>query len=112
MRNLETFLTAYIEAALWCGVEDDTSLQPDEIAPETLTKMRDDCTSFWATIEPLIGDATADQAGHDFWFSRNRHGVGFWDRGDMYPDGDKLHELAIAYGEVDLYIGDDGLVYS
>lgn len=52
-----------------------------------------------------------DRAGHDFWLTRCGHGAGFWDRG-LGDIGCKLTEAASVYGSVDLYIGDDGLIYA
>ena len=53
-----------------------------------------------------------ERAGHDFWLTRNHHGAGFWD-GDWPEDVDeKLTEASHSWGEMDLYVGDDGRVYS
>lgn len=52
----------------------------------------------------------AGNAGHDFWLTRNGHGCGFWDR-DLGEIGDKLTEAAKKFGEVNLYVGDDGFVH-
>lgn len=43
------------------------------------------------------------QNGTDFWYTRNHHGVGFWDRD--YPDevADPLTEAAQKFGQHDLY---------
>ena len=48
---------------------------------------------------------------HDFWLTGNRHGAGFWDRG-YGADGDTLTEAAHGYGDVDLYVGDDGQIHA
>lgn len=49
-------------------------------------------------------------AGIDFWLTRNGHGAGFWDRG-LGDVGTRLTCAAHNYGSVDLYAGDDGLIY-
>jgi hypothetical protein len=49
-------------------------------------------------------------AGHDFCLTRNHHGAGFWD-GDYATHGDTLTDAANKYAEVNLYLGDDGLVH-
>jgi len=51
-----------------------------------------------------------DYAGHDFWLTRNGHGVGYWDRG-LGQLGERLTAASKAYGGKDLYLGDDELVY-
>ena len=57
-------------------------------------------------------DDPATAAGHDFWLTRNGHGAGFWD-GD-WPDevGERLDKAAKKYGQVDLYVGDDGKIWA
>ena len=52
---------------------------------------------------------TETDCAHDFWLTRNGHGVGFWDR-DLGEVGDKLTK-ACEYTEVDLYVGDDNKLY-
>lgn len=90
----------------------------DDISHETLKKMSDDCLKFCTDYAELIKEALDSSTNdltdiaHDFWLTRNRHGAGFWD-GD-YPKalGSSLTEAAHSFGEFDLYIGDDGLIYS
>ena len=123
--SLKTFTAAYIECALWCSTADgapeddgsgqwDTSFQSygcdtSDIAPETIAAIEDDCADFYNGHHELWEDD--ERAGHDFWLTRNHHGAGFWD-GD-YPEdiGDQLTVASHAYGEVDLYFGDDGRIY-
>ena len=58
-------------------------------------------------IDIAIDEYGLEQIGHDIWFTRNRHGAGFFDRGydDEYEKlfVDASHKL----GEVDLYINND-----
>ena len=42
--------------------------------------------------------------------SREGHGCGFWD-GDWPITGDILTKASEAYGEMYLYVGDDGKIY-
>ena len=51
-----------------------------------------------------------DYAGHDFWLTRNGHGAGFWDRG-LGEAGKKLTDAAHAFGECNLYLGDDDVIH-
>jgi len=46
---------------------------------------------------------TEEQAGHDFWLTRNGHGAGFWDRG-LGTVGEELSKASKPYGTVDLYV--------
>lgn len=54
---------------------------------------------------------TDEQDGHDFYLTRNGHGVGYWDRG-YGPIGDILTDAAKSYGTSGLYVGDDGKIYT
>src|SRR5215213_9921810 len=66
-------------------------------------------TSCWAG--PATTRSHYSQAGHDFWLTRNRHGAGFWDRG-LGDLSNRLSDASKVYGEVDLYVGDDGQIYA
>lgn len=82
------------------------------LAPETLSKMIEDCAGFeLANKADLDKAGSPEQNGHDFWLTRNHHGVGFWDRGYPEPLGDKLTKAAQKYCEVSLYVGDDRKIY-
>jgi hypothetical protein len=106
------FFHSYVEAALWSSIDDaGDSLEGHDIAPETEKEMESDCRRFWKENYALIEDDPA-RAGHDFWLTRNHHGAGFWD-GDWPDDlGNLLTKRAHAFGEQNLYVADDGLVYT
>lgn len=123
--NLDQFNRAYIVAALWSSTDDDGNplddvFGPDDISPDTLGTMRDDCADFIGSNGPALAEYAArmrceqwsaeDRAGHDFWLTRNGHGAGFWDRG-LGELGDRLTAAAKVYGSVDLYACDDGLIH-
>jgi hypothetical protein len=112
---MDRFTEAYIEAALWSSVDDsgnplDSQYSSDDLAPETLAKMVDDCTRFQDDHAALITDDK--QAGHDFWLTRNHHGAGFWDGDWPEPSASTLTAASHAFGSFDLYVGDDGLLYA
>ena len=52
-----------------------------------------------------------EQAGHDFWLTRNGHGAGFWDGDWIEPAATILDKTSKHFGNVDLYVGDDRLIY-
>lgn len=129
--DLDSFTDAYLEAMLWSssvGLEenDDTSFRDGgytaaQLAPETLERIRADCALFQKHCGAVLdSDALLRQsehdvlemAGHDFWLTRNGHGSGFWDTGRWRsPIGDLLDKTSKAFGETDLYLGDDGRLY-
>lgn len=119
---MDRFTQAYITCALWTGVSDDAiendmnyDMKLDDIAPETLAEMVADCDDFQnANRQCLVDYYNAgredEDAGHDFWLTRNGHGAGFWDRG-LGDLGIMLTAACEPYGSCDLYLGDDGKVY-
>jgi hypothetical protein len=112
--SLATFTRSFLETALWSTTDEEgTPLDAHhsiaDFAPETLAELETDCVSFYADNVALWKGNTDERAGHDFWLTRCRHGAGFWD-GD-YERGDLLTLESGAYGNVDLTVGDDGLIY-
>lgn len=100
-----------------------------DIYPDSFMRMFLDCSDFQAKARHLlsqvyghtfsayvVGDGTlpdshrpawdydAKAAGRDFWYTRNGHGVGFWDRG-LGDIGDKLSDIAREFGEVNAFFG-------
>ena len=118
MPELDIFTLAYIEAALWSSTDDngeplDSSYTMDDISPETLQTMADDCRKFQSDNASFMPAryGTIGHYGHDFWLTRNLHGVGFGE--SDYPDeiGERLTDASLVFGEFDLYIGDDGKIH-
>ena len=117
-------LDGYLECALWSNCDLYTGRPLDElgagaVADETFDDMACDVWRFlatcwgdvWEDFEIDLSGIEPEQLGHDLWLTRNRHGAGFWDRG-LGEIGYKLTELAHSYGDVTLYIGDDGKIYA
>ena len=120
--NIENILQHYAVAALWSSNDnsDDSGGDPlddnydlSDIAPETMQAMREDVAEFVSANEALLIESgqSEEMIGHDFWLTRNGYGAGFWDRG-LGDIGDKLTTACKAFPEVDLYVGDDGQVWS
>jgi hypothetical protein len=157
--DLDAFTQGYIEALFFTAegvdvpgymtAEGDQDARPvgfSDLAPETLESIIADCQAFQRDASEALKVAyersyDEAQAGRDFWFTRNGHGVGFWDREVLEPEGDewqatripldrwtpeiratrerlkaespgeRLTIAAKAFGEVDSYLGDDGKVY-
>jgi len=125
--QLDKFTEAYIECALWSSHDEsneyggnplDDNYGVEDIHPDTLKQMVEDCKAFQDDATNAFPELDyteifikgCDHGGHDFWLTRNGHGAGFWD-GD-YPElGDELTKLCKSYGDYDLYVGDDGMIY-
>jgi hypothetical protein len=138
--GLDEFFDAYIEAARWSSTDndDDSGGEPldrnydaDDIAPETLSRMRTDCIEFlnhrlggrligiaerleaegrWS-LPGRAGCSVIAYAGHDLWLTRNGHGCGYWDGDWSEGIGEGLDKLAHEFGTFELYLGDDGLIH-
>lgn len=128
--NLDAFVASYIEALYFTDTGEEG--QPDtdaELAPETRQRIEDDCAAFlWRAYPYLdaidnahpgderdisIDEPAYERAARDFHFTRNGHGVGFWEPGRWpAPYGDMLDKLARSFGQLDVYEGDDGLIYA
>ena len=125
---LEQMLRGYVTCALWSSTDSDSdtvldeNYGPDDIHPDCLVQMREDCMAFLSdnesdiaqyaqlrAIDPSQGNI-GDYIGHDFWLSRNRHGAGFFDHG-IDPIFHRLQAAAKIYGSIDLYAGDDEMIH-
>lgn len=108
------FVGAYLEAALWSSTDDegdplDGKYSFSDISTEAIKRADRDCAMFvlfnkkWITNYKL--------AGHDFWLTRCGHGAGFWDGDWPEEAGERMTKSAEMFGNVDLYVGDDGSLY-
>jgi hypothetical protein len=98
----------------------DKNYSISDFAPEAMAEMEKDCSDFLELCEregvspvPDYGHgeySDSEMSGHDFWWTRNGHGAGYWDRG-LGEHGDKLSALAKTYGSCDIYVGGDGKLY-
>lgn len=82
-----------------------------DLHPDALEAIRRDCNTFWILNRDALESACESdgydmrRAGSDYWFTRNGHGVGFWDR-DLGDVGDMLSDAARDAGEVHVWFGD------
>lgn len=120
--DFNDFYKSFVATMLWseAGNEDgqiDDESSPEEMHPNLREVLREQCEAFCrANVSDLIEATqrigyTIEQAGHDFALSRNGHGAGFFDRG-LGDVGDRLQEAAQKAGQLDLYFGDDGIIYA
>lgn len=111
--SLEKFTEAYIECALWSSTDNnDEPLDSGdyELSGDARKQMVADCKSFYESHADLLETVDDEQAGHDFWLTRNGHGAGFWDRG-LGELGRKLTDACKPYSSCDLYVGDDSEIH-
>lgn len=123
---LNDFAKGYVEAMFFTngdtGDTGDTGddhedllndLGVEKLTREAVKDIAADCDKFIGTIMPdgrfcrqwldEIGgqcDYNDNRAGHDFWFTRQGHGVGYWDRDELHEEQkDALSNLARSFGE-------------
>lgn len=135
--ELDDMVQGYLECALWASTDydhedpnEEDEGEPfqlddrygiDDIDEETVRQAREDCAAMLSLPDAGEymrridthgeGGGPAAWYGHDFWLTRDGHGAGYWDRG-LGDLGDRLTAMAKPYGEVSLYVGDDGKIHS
>lgn len=113
--ELDTFTAAYIE----CIYFTDTGDSEVEMSAEAITTAVEDCAAFQTSNAALLAEAydrvgyDETRAGHDLWYTRNSHGVGYWCRDELDDGelGERLSAAAKLMGTCDTYYGDDGLLH-
>jgi len=99
----EKFFNAYLEAIDFteCG-DIDQPEHGEELDSDFLRESAIDCLAFYSMVRCYLPTGSEEQAGHDFWFTRNGHGVGFWDKPEIYGEypADLLTKKAQVFGEV------------
>lgn len=114
-KDAQKFTAAYVEALLWSSEPDSDEWSGAMPSGELLERARIECRAFLYRFACFIdAEPTAPgmaKAGHDFALTRNGHGAGFWD-GDWPVYGDMLTKGSESFGGVDVYLGDDGDLYS
>lgn len=119
--EIQEMADAYLKAALWTADEDiveprsgpfDASPYLPRLSDETRAQALKDCTRFFEDNQADLADYPADDAGHDFWLTRNHHGVGFWEADHCTEEeGERLTASAQTYTEKNIVEGDDGTLY-
>ena len=131
--QVKVVAAAIIEAALWAGHfipgdgEEPIPLYEeyleDDLAPRTVEEITERAANFIETYSESVNKCVKfwvglghsesygwGLVGHDYLLTCEGHGAGFWDRG-MGDLGEELTKAAHAEGSLDLYPGDDGLLY-
>jgi hypothetical protein len=123
--DLDDFSKSYIEALFFTngdtGDDDEDSLNDlgvEALTPESVSNIAKDCAAFNELAGDLLSEAydagySIEQAGHDFWFTRQGHGTGFWDRKALQEGelGERLSKIAKGFGVAYCYIGDDSRIH-
>ena len=123
---MDVFTKSYLVAAMWVSVDGndeplDTNYDLEDFSLEAIAQATADCEKFQRDNETELANLPGglkyylvdDQAGYDFWMTRNGHGVGFWDRPEYYgvENEHNLTRASREFGECTAYVGDDGKIY-
>ena len=108
----------YLICALWSTTDNsdeqggdpfDDNYDLEDIAEESIDQAEKDCQAFKQANAADLADWDDEQAGHDFWLTRNHHGAGFWDRGKGEV-GRRLTAAVHRYSELTLTLN-NGRIY-
>jgi hypothetical protein len=96
--KLDDFTQGYIEAMFFTncdlGADDDwlaNGLGVARLTRKARKSVSADCNRFQSVAPNILFVAinktpyTLREAGRDFWYTRQGHGVGFWDRDELNP---------------------------
>jgi hypothetical protein len=116
-RNFLQFHQGYVNAMIFAGLGEEDA-ENEGISTELNEDILLDCKRFFIENETVINAAIEnnknkyflDSAGIDYFYTRNHHGVGFWDRG-LGEKGQLLSDAAHKAGEHEIYLGDDKKIY-
>jgi hypothetical protein len=119
-RQLRQFRDGYIEAIFFTeGGPDNDEVQAADLSEASELAIAADCAAFISANQAILDEATSrvgydwGRAGQDFWFTRNGHGVGYWDRREL-EDGDlgrKLTDVSQHHEVSEVCVGDDGALH-
>jgi hypothetical protein len=127
--NIKKIMDSYLECAIWTEEErleeentegyegeikdliPEADLNIHNFSDDSKIKAYEDIKLFLKYAGDSVDGIDEEQLGHDIWLSRNLHGAGFFDRGYDDDIEKRLMDSAHKIGGVDIYLGDDGLLY-
>lgn len=112
---------SYLQTALWSSADDDDEPLDRDYGTEDFEadgrdSQRRQCEEFirdnrLAIAAVMVKGVTLSQVMHDLWLTRNGHGAGFFDGDYPEPYATLLTDSAEKLGEVDVYVGDNDVLY-
>ena len=120
-KDVQTMADAYVTCALFTeqselGIpersgEFDSSPHIGRVTKDSKAMALDLCTVFYHANAADLADYPADCAGHDLWYTRNGHGVGFWEADHCTKEeGERLTNSAKRLGEAYMFKGKGGWI--
>jgi hypothetical protein len=115
--NIKRIMDNYLECALWTEEErlkEESAyvdLNVNNFSDDSKIKAYLDIKSFLEYAGNAVDGIDEEQLGHDIWLTRNYHGAGFFDRGYDFDIEKILMDSAHKLGEINIYVGDDNIIY-
>lgn len=107
LKSKLNYYADYFEAMFWADIDGSDDIQGDycvdDIDTATLERICLELDAFFEKADSILDntDYTHGQACHDFYFTRQRHGVGFWENDHCDETaGQLLTDIAESFGEV------------
>lgn len=114
MSRFDDFLDAYFEAIYFTELGDlEQPPNHAELDYDSEMEQMFEAKEFYDKYKEEF-KGLEEQAGHDFWLTRQGHGAGFWDRPEMYGAkmSEQLTDAAMQVGDVDELIWEvDGEIW-
>jgi hypothetical protein len=112
---LDIFVKAYVGVALWSSTDDKGNFLSmnydyglESFSEREQTFMKQECKAFLLKAMNMIKPHQLEQAGHDFWLTRNGHGTGFWDRKEVWGTHSlELSQIAVSFGTREIMEAED-----
>ena len=103
------FICGYMRAILFAETDEegeplDNAYTEADFSEDANARIYTECNRFLmvANEHKLLEGIDMEQAGHDFWLTRNGNGSGFWDKENIYgrKNAEILTIMSDCFGEV------------
>lgn len=110
----------YVEAVFFTDCHgDDPELEDAtfaDLSTESLAQIITDCMELRKAhpdaVAAFVAEFGEERLGHQFWYTRNGHGTGFWESEfEHIPGIESLTDFSRGKSDAWVYRGDDGKVY-
>jgi hypothetical protein len=117
--NIDIILNSYLECVIFTeeGHQEDNKNDPFEgksiydFSDDSKIEAIEQIEWFVDAAGESLDDISDDSIGYNIWYTRNGHGVGFWDRGYKKDVEDTLCHLCEVLGYADTWVGSNGKIH-
>jgi len=105
--NINKIIDAYVECALFTEEDNDDGALEDltihDIDKKSKEEIRKELEWFIDKIGGIINQMSEEDLGYDLWYTRNHHGVGFFDKNYPKHDEELLNKLSEVLGDAYIF---------